>query len=47
MESAPSTKDIYQSPGLKSLGEIAEITNTNNIGGGSIDDGGGDTIYTS
>jgi hypothetical protein len=50
MENQPnplSNKKTYQSPELKDFGNVSNITNTSNLGAGSVDDGGGIAFYTS
>ena len=42
-----TTKKKYQTPVLKAFGKVGDITRTNNFSMGSIDDGGGATMYTS
>ncbi len=37
--SAHKEKKVYQSPELKDLGKIGEVTNTNPSGSGSVDSG--------
>lgn len=44
-ETTQSKKKVYQSPELKNLGKIGEVTNT--IGSGSYDDGGAGPMYSS
>lgn len=44
---SPAAKKNYQAPVLKTFGKLGDVTKTNNFSLGSIDDGGGATMYTS
>ena len=44
---SPVIKKYYQVPVLKAFGKIGEVTMHNGWPNGFINDGGGDTLYTS
>ncbi|WP_167019327.1 hypothetical protein [Chitinophaga sp. Cy-1792] len=44
-QNTPTEKKVYQSPELKDLGKIGEVTNT--AGSGAVSDGGSSPGYTS